>query len=327
MAVVTKSKKQADQITDESGLFYVDERARKSQERPHQRILERMPQVKNTYEAVTGEKISTYEDFREMVESPEAFWRKNKAEHSVATKNAAVLQLVEAGFDLSLLEPALKLPEGFDAVVRDCQSLQRETFSWTNYAFDGTAFVFSEKLVNFFLNKIYYYAPEPLQKKRLELANKFLALLPEWEELVRQECAEAGVPSAKVEKMLAAHKWIGPLPFCLKFEKPMSPYFGLGDNEPNRVNVNEQWVVTGSKIYSDQIGLPQLKPAMATRKWVNNTRYKRFWKVDMDGLRRPYYTQVGQEKAAFLGMGREGNVIFDNGEFQIVDGRFVPVQE
>lgn len=331
MSILSKTKNQkeiAQQIAegDESGLFWIDEKARKQQLREHKYALDKMIIARNTFQEVTGEKITTYADFQAMVADPAAYFRKNKAEKNITEKKPMTLALIGEGYDVDFLEEQLALPDGFDEVEKDCGALLRERFDWSHFSFDGKAFTLSTRLINRMINRVFYFAPRQIQKKRLELANKFKALIPEWIELLKLEAEEAGIHSSKVQKAINSHRFLGPLPFCLKLDRPINTHAGWFDGDAQtEVMVNPDFVVNGHVSYADQIGLPGLRPSPTVKKWEDSTVYKRFWATAGDGGRRPHYVKVGLEKMAYAGAWRDANIKFDDGEFVIRDGKFVMV--
>lgn len=330
MTILTKSKKprKAQPIADgdDSGLFYIDEARRKSEERQHEYVIQKMTNARNAYQQITGEEITSYEQFQEIVADPAGYYRKTKAETNVKEKKPGTLQLLDEGFDLDFIaDKMMKLPEGFDEVIRACNAIKQEKpLWWGNYAYDGGVFTMSAKVYAKLLNNVYYYAATDLQKKRLALGNKFLELIAEWEELLRTEAQEAGVNPAKIQRAIDAKRFMGPLPFCLRYDRPQ-PLLGWGDTK-QEVEVNPNWVVHGHKKYATQISLSDLAPAVDRPKWVDNTVYKRFWRTESDGGRRPFYVRKGLEKQAYTGAYRDGNIKFDDGEFYIRDGRFVAIE-
>lgn len=325
MSVLSKSKKTS--TTEERPeLFYIDEKILKSQDKAFQPTLNKMTAAKGVFERVVGEKITSYEAFQEMVKDPAGYFQKIKAEDNIQKKKPVTMALIEEGYSFSMLQDHVELPADFHEVIECCNAVLKEKPEFGNFAFDGKEFSLSARLVTRMYSKVYFYATTDLQKRRLALANKFLDLLPEWEELLRDECEQMQIPKSKVESAIASKKFLGPLMYCLKLDRPVSNFWGDPNIKAN-VQVNEFFVTEGHKPYAEIIGLPGLKPLVKMPKYEDKTLYRRFTRIGTDGLRRPGYVRKGEEAAAYSGFGRESDVRFDDNEYRLMDGKFVLAEQ
>lgn len=306
-------------LSDDPELFYINERA-KSGERVHFRVLEKMRAFKSTFDRICKDiPLPDYATFREAARNPAGFVKKWITEKNVEQRKPVTVALLDEGYELDLLAEKVRLPDGFDEVWAAAKALTNEDPSWDHYTYDGEEFRLTGKQAQRLLNRIYYHAAPGLPQKRLELARKFLKLIDEWGELLRQEAEAKGIHSSKIDKAIESKSFIGPLPYCLT--KEISGSFFSVDSVDLRVN--EDWVTKGHAIYADRIGLSGLAPSHTPRKYEDPNTYRRYWRTSGDGGRRPYYVVAGEEARAYSGTGRDANVKFDDGEFILRDGKFI----
>lgn len=216
--------------------FYIDQGHLDSEMRDQSRTTRKIEAAKNTYEAITRDKIENLEQLREMVADPATYFVTRKAEEA-QERQQKLTEVFGEGLDLkSFIKNSL--PEKFIDIVSACRSIG--AVRWEFYVITDGKIELSKLFHDKLINRCYFFATSPGSKTRLEFAKKMVELLDvEMRQLLIDQAREAGTEHA-IEDNLRLTSFIAGLPCCVRMVRSYDGKYTYG-----KLLVNEQWVVHG----------------------------------------------------------------------------------
>lgn len=250
----TKSTSNGKQ-SDKPQPFYVDQAGLDRELRDQSRITRRIETARATYEAVTGDRISTIEQLQAMIAGPGDYFINKKAKE-VEQRREKLAEVFGDGLDIrSFIKSSL--PERFNEITNACRLCENVKWKFYRIADDGKLELtqaFHDRLND----QVYFYATTPNQIKRLDFARKMVRMLNfEMRELLQDQARENGTEHA-VEYDLRMSRFIAGLPACCRIV--YDP-----ETDSRKIAVNEQFVVNGFNQWVPNVIKPKQRPEYTRR--------------------------------------------------------------